>query len=375
MFRFVHSSDLHIGKRFGNLPEELRGRLREARHEVIGRLAARARDFGADIVLLAGDTFDTETPSPSTLRQTLAAMAAHAPLRWIILPGNHDSLQADELWAAAGAALPGNVTLAMEAEPLTLVPEATLLPAPCTTRRPGRDLTEWMDRAATAEGQLRIGLAHGAIRDFSEDGSGHAILAPDRPARAGLDYLALGDWHGQMEVGPRCWYSGTPEPDRFKHGAPGSALLVSLAGPGATPEVRAFPVASFDWRTLALDIMPGQDIDRLLAERLPETLDHRRQILLRIAASGRVRPDDRNRLQQRVTAVTPEFASVQLDTKTLVTDCEIGDLDALDGAGALRGAAERLLADSHDDRLTLGERDIATEALVRLFTYSGELAS
>ncbi|TGV62892.1 DNA repair exonuclease, partial [Mesorhizobium sp. M00.F.Ca.ET.149.01.1.1] len=61
MFRFIHSSDLHIGKRFGNMPEDLRGRLREARHGAISRLAEQARVHGASTILLAGDTFDTET--------------------------------------------------------------------------------------------------------------------------------------------------------------------------------------------------------------------------------------------------------------------------------------------------------------------------
>ena len=75
MFTFLHSSDLHLGKRFGNLPEDLRGRLREARHGTIARLADAARAHGASTVLLAGDTFDTETPTPSLLRQALAEMA------------------------------------------------------------------------------------------------------------------------------------------------------------------------------------------------------------------------------------------------------------------------------------------------------------
>jgi DNA repair exonuclease SbcCD nuclease subunit len=66
MFRFLHSSDLHIGKRFGNIADEdLRGRLREARHGAIDRLAEQARSNGAAVILLAGDTFDTETPAPT----------------------------------------------------------------------------------------------------------------------------------------------------------------------------------------------------------------------------------------------------------------------------------------------------------------------
>lgn len=96
-YSFLHSADLHLGKAFGGFPEAIRGRLREARHGAIHRLAAVARGAGAGDVLLAGDTFDAETPSPETLRQALRAMAAESDLRWFLLPGNHDSLAASEL--------------------------------------------------------------------------------------------------------------------------------------------------------------------------------------------------------------------------------------------------------------------------------------
>ncbi len=374
MFRFLHASDLHIGKRFGTMPDELRGRLREARHTVLDRLAAQARAGGAETVLLAGDSFDTETPSPAMLRQALAAMAGHAPLRWIILPGNHDSLLADELWAATCAALPGNVVLATEAAPLALAPDVVILPAPCTTRRPGRDLTGWMDGAATPEGALRIGLAHGAIQSFSEDGGGLDIIAPDRASRAGLDYLALGDWHGQMPIGPRSWYSGAPEPDRFKHDQPGRALLVSLAGPGAVPDVKPVETGSFDWCSLPLDLLSGDDGAAALTERLPAG-PVRRQTLLRVVAAGRLRPQARAGLEAAIAAVAPEFAFLQLDAESLATDCESDDLDAIDRAGALRQAADALLTDSLDEARSATERQAARDALARLFSYCAAMPS
>jgi DNA repair exonuclease SbcCD nuclease subunit len=59
MFRFLHSSDLHLGKRFGNFSGDLLSRLRE--HAVIARLAQDAQEQAATMILLAGDTFDTET--------------------------------------------------------------------------------------------------------------------------------------------------------------------------------------------------------------------------------------------------------------------------------------------------------------------------
>ncbi len=124
MFRFIHSSDLHLGKRFGNFSGDLPSRLREARHAVIGRLAQHAREHGATAILLAGDTFDTETPAPDVRRQALAEMQRHAPIRWVILPGNHDSLQATQLWTTLRAEAPPNVTLAVELKRVRSVRDA-----------------------------------------------------------------------------------------------------------------------------------------------------------------------------------------------------------------------------------------------------------
>jgi DNA repair exonuclease SbcCD nuclease subunit len=373
MFRFVHSSDLHIGKRFGNLPEDLRGRLREARHGAIARLAEAARNHGASAILLAGDTFDTETPSPAMLRQALTEMGHHAPLNWVLLPGNHDSLLADQLWDAARAAAPPNVVLATEPAIVTLAPGVALLPAPCTTRRPGRDLTAWMDSAETPSGTLRIGLAHGPIQQFSEDAVASSVIAPNRAALARLDYLALGDWHGQVAVNERTRYSGTPEPDRFKHAKPGQALVVSIAGPGALPDITPVDTASFAWQTLPLPLLSADDGAAALAVLLPDA-SLRRQTLLRIEAAGRVRMSGRAALAAAVEQAAPDFAHLELDATDLATDCESTDLDLIDRAGALRDAADALLAESTDVTRSARERDIAREALVRLFTYGEAIA-
>lgn len=374
MFRFIHSSDLHLGKRFGNFSGDLPGRLREARHGVIGRLAQHAREQGADTILLAGDTFDTETPAPDIRRQALAAMRDHAPIRWVILPGNHDSLQAAQLWSTLRAEAPANVVLAVEPVAIPLSADVALLPAPCTTRRPGRDMSEWMDGAATPDGTLRIGLAHGAIRDFSEEAAASDVIAPDRASRAGLDYLALGDWHGPLAVDARTRYSGTPEPDRFKHRRPGEALLVSIAGRSALPEVSALPTASFDWQTLDLHLLDGDDPVLALEGLLPDAR-RRRQTLLQLVATGRSRLPSRTAMTGAIALAVPDFAFLEFDDSELATECEAGDLDLIDRAGALREAAAALLAEAHDDNRSAGEREVARAALARLFSYAQAVAS
>lgn len=368
-YTFLHSADLHLGKAFGSFPEGIRGRLREARHGVIQRLAAAARAGGAQDVLLAGDTFDAETPSPETLRHALRAMAAESDLRWFLLPGNHDSLAASELWRRISGDAPANLRVLLTPEPQALRPDVWLLPAPCTQRRPGRDLTEAMS-GATPAGCLRIGLGHGAITDFSGEDGGAGIIPPDRARLSGLDYLGLGDWHGRMQIGPATWYSGTPEADGFKHESAPGAVRVCLAGGGAVAE--PVPTGQFHWRRPGLDLLPGDDVARRLADVLPPQAA-RRDVLMRIEVTGRLTLAERARLEAELAALGPDFGWFEGDLSRLGTDVGRGDLEAIDRSGALREAAETLLGQAQDPALGAAERALAEAALARLFALVQEV--
>ena len=102
---------------------------------------------------------------------------------------------------------------------------AALLPSPLQHRRTLADPTAWMEHAHTDDGLIRIGIAHGAVYGFDTDEEQRANpIGPTRPQLARLDYLALGDWHGELQVNERCWYSGTPETDSFQTRGKGTAL-------------------------------------------------------------------------------------------------------------------------------------------------------
>jgi len=199
------------------------------------------------------------------------------------------------------------------------------------------------------------------------------VIAPDRARRAGLDYLALGDWHGAVEVDTRTRYSGTPEPDRFKHERPGEALLVGIAGPGALPDVTRLPTASFTWSSLDLHLIDGQDPDLLLEALLPEARQ-RRQTLARVMATGRGRLAARAALARAIENAAPDFAFLEFDETGLVTECEVEDLDQVAPAGALREAAEALLAEAVDESRSAADREIARGALARLYSYAQAVA-
>jgi DNA repair exonuclease SbcCD nuclease subunit len=367
--RFIHSSDLHLGRRFANIPEPpdgtTRGRLMEARHACIGKLAQAARDLGAAHILLAGDSFDTATPSPQVLRQTLAAMRDHGDVTWWLLPGNHDNLRNGEpIWDMLRADAPPNLRPLLTPDPVALDPDAMLLPCPVPVRNPGRDLTEPMTRTPTPEGALRIGLAHGGIVDFTDDG---AQIPPDRDRSAALDYLALGDWHGRIAVTDRTQYSGSPEQDRFRHDRRGVCLAVSIDGPGASPVVAEVETGTFLWASHDLTLQDRQDAAATLDAALPGGA--RRDTLLRINALGWTSLAGRAAMERVAQQHAPEYAFFDLRTDALGTLHAATDLDDIDRAGAMRMAAETLLAEAEDPDRSAAERDIASAALNRLYSY------
>lgn len=372
-FRLIHSADLHLGRRFGTFPEDLRGRLIEARHDILHRLADAARQTGAQHILLAGDTFDSETPTDPVWRQALHAMASDPALHWWIIPGNHDSLAAESLWSRLRAQAPANVHPIDDVEPIEIAPAAFLLPAPLPRRYPGRDLTAHLPGCETDPRAFRIGLAHGAVQSFSEEGNGaEGIIPPDRALTARLDYLALGDWHGHLRINDRTWYAGTPERDAFTHDGRGTCLAVTLPAPGAPPQVQVIATGRFHWSDDILPLVPGQSATEALAALLPPDRPARRDHLIRIRAQGRATLSERAALEQAAAEATPDFAHLTLDLATLATEVEATDLDQIDRAGALRLAADRLRDRAEDASLDPDTRRSAAAALNRLYGYLRE---
>ena len=203
-------------------------------------------------MLAAGDIYDHATPSPRTRNQVVERMRAHANVQWHLLPGNHDPYQPNGLWDQLRTrGLPDNVHVHVESTGAVIEQgTAILLPAPLQHRRTLNDPTAWMDEHQSEAGLIRIGLAHGAVHGFDTDEEQRANpIDPDRPQLARLDYLALGDWHGELQVNERCWYSGTPGDGLFSdprswHGPAGGNRRPEGAAPSHHALDRPIPLGN-----------------------------------------------------------------------------------------------------------------------------------
>jgi len=360
--RLLHTADLQIGRRFDFAPSDRAALFAEARLEAIDRLAHAARAIGAPRILVAGDLFESEHLSSLTLDRTLAAMRQNEDLVWHLLPGNHDPDRPAGVWdRLARAGLPKNVVVHREASPVALETSgdelpAWLLPAPLAHKRQPGDPTAWMDDAATPEGALRIGLAHGSVSAFgAEEGTATNPIAPDRAERAGLAYLALGDWHGRKRIGPRTWYPGTPEPDRFRVDGEsdgtlcvgGVALAVTISAGADPPAVQPVATGRFLWRRAAPHFIDSADVDRFVdaASAWPRLED----TVLRLAPQGAVPLRGWERMQEAIERdLAARLRWLDLDRSALSLRPEDVELAAIDLEGVVRIAADRLAARARD---------------------------
>jgi DNA repair exonuclease SbcCD nuclease subunit len=243
--KLLHSADWQLGKPYGRFEPDVRSALSEARFDAIDALGKAGLEHGVGHVVVAGDIFDTEGPPDRAIVQAVSRMLRY-PLKWWLLPGNHDFARNGGLWDRVRQRAGKGIVILSEAAPHEIETGVWLLPAPLVHRHNLEDPTEQFDSMETPGATLRIGLAHGSIRDFGSQGETKNQIALDRARRSNLDYLALGDWHGVLKVDGRTWYAGTPETDRFQRDEPGSALLVDLE-PGREPTVTPLRTGRFQW--------------------------------------------------------------------------------------------------------------------------------
>ena len=106
--RFLHTADLHLDSAFCKVGALDADAQRKKQRELLERIFNLAQAQSCDMILIAGDLFDTPVATPES-----AALALRLFAEWkkpiFIAPGNHDALVAGGFYKSA--ALPENVYL------------------------------------------------------------------------------------------------------------------------------------------------------------------------------------------------------------------------------------------------------------------------
>ncbi|MET0854302.1 MAG: exonuclease SbcCD subunit D [Microterricola sp.] len=343
--RILHTSDWHVGRTFHGHSTLA------ALDEVLRELAALVRERAIDVVLVAGDVFDSAVPSRDSYELLGRALSAirEAGATVILSSGNHDS--ATRLGFQSEFAAFGGVHVLARAEmhdrPVTLADEhgpvhiygiPYLEPALVRGLYPGvplRTHAQVLDfamdrvRADRAErGGRSVVMSHcfavnlGAAKIGADEIGGHGAAQLDVAGAAGAcdhapepvsddvvrditaggldlvplstfdgpDYVALGHIHGRSTLSERARYSGAPLHFSFSEaGKPRGGWLVDLGADG---------LESVDWLELPtprrLSILTGT-LEELMTDA---THEHAEQDWVFAVLTDQSRPLDAMRTLQ-----------------------------------------------------------------------------
>ena len=273
MVKFLQTSDWQVGMKGGGLGEA--GALvARQRIESIERILEVAENEGVDFIVACGDLFEHNQVADDQVIAVARILRAHPSVEIHAIPGNHDLPGPGSVWNRAAVRSVPNLHVHIAPAPVELALSdgslVVLHAFPVKTRYSLGDPLARLESVAD-DSRVHIGFGHGHLTTITfgaYEGDIRLPIDPSHVDRVGLDYLALGHWHGTHLVTTdsgctRIAYSGTHEQTTYAERDAGNVLLVKIAAKGAPPEIRKMRVGQLRWEQRALTFAGDGSMDRL----------------------------------------------------------------------------------------------------------------
>lgn len=309
MLRLLHTADVHLGARHSDLGDQAAAQ-RERQFAAFKAAVDLALAEKVDIVLIAGDLFDSNTQPRRSVERVAAELKrlGAAKIRTVLIPGTHDVYDRSSLYRVHDlAALAGSgedddlVTVLNPDRPSVhlaacdVIVHGPVFAAKRAPHSPLRDLKVTAGDGAT----WHVAMVHGSLSIPDRTDRDEVVFTREEIEASGLDYLALGHWHSaqQGRAGTTTWaYSGAPEPVAVTQDGAGKVLLVELdeVNGARTVRVEERQVGKTRFEKLDLDASTVADQPAIVA-----------------AISARADPD--LVLDVRLTGVRPDELDLSVD--------------------------------------------------------------
>ncbi len=273
MFRFIHTSDWHLGQNFYGYDRS------EEQRDFLRQLADIVRESQPDALLVSGDIFHTAAPSNAAVNLYVEGMLdihdACPSMAIIVIAGNHDSasrLDCDKLlWERNGINVLGSLARDHEGHAdldkhlidvggkgiVVAVPFAYPISFPPIDDTAKRELRQQqyfqglLDLAqAKNPNQVPVVLmAHLAVNNSDFTGHDRNMVMECvelNTLGTGYDYAALGHIHRPQKLSEHARYCGTPVPVSFDEQCEHSVSIVEINSHGSVPSIKTKPIKNLN---------------------------------------------------------------------------------------------------------------------------------
>lgn len=260
--RFIHLSDLHLGKRLNEFS------MLEDQEYILKRILGVIDDEKPQAVIIAGDVYDKSIPSAEAMQlfDDFLCSLAKRKLQVLVISGNHDSPErlsfASRLIDLSGvhisqvyngAVMP--IELPDEHGKVNFYMLPYIKPVHVRSKFPDEQIDSYNDAVRVAVEKMKIDpsernvlITHqfvtGAMRSESEEISVGGADNIDAGLFNDFDYVALGHIHGPQNIGSeRVRYCGTPLKYSFSEASHVKSVTVVDIGAKGELTVRTVPLS------------------------------------------------------------------------------------------------------------------------------------
>ncbi len=347
--KFLHTGDLHLDSAFcASSPTEANAR-RQRQREVLKKIFNTAKEEDCDMVLIAGDLFDTSFVTPET-RELCIKLFSEFEKPVIISPGNHDPFVEGSFYKSA--LLPENAYVFSSFELQYFdFPElnTTVAGFAFTDAVMFKNPLEYADARRENERVLLL-CAHA---DLDTPTSRYAPIFTSDIEKQGFDYAALGHIHNIPQGTSHIRYCGFPEGRSFDEQGDGGVLIVTADGV-QEPLVERKIISDICYlsETLSVNGMSAQEIHDKINTRLKEIADNGR-CALRIELMGILSTDDLTDISSIEQSRPKNIISLEIINSALcIPDRERLEKDITLRGEFYRSLRDKLMSEDREERRT-----------------------
>lgn len=259
--RFLHMSDLHLGKTFSvsRYGQQFAHRRRRELLDTFGRLIDFANQNQVDFILCCGDFLNSEELRVEELRNINAMIERLKHAVIVAISGNHDPQTENSAYrkidwskrfylAPAGT---GRVALSSY---------RTVITYHSWNQKEMEQPLE-LPKPSAQQGQYQILMLHGDTAAESR----YLPLDAQALSQSGFDYVALGHIHKMQQPAPDVYYCGSLEPLDFGESGEHGFFMVDVEG--ERRRCRFIPFAQREYRTIGIETR-AEDSEIAISERI-----------------------------------------------------------------------------------------------------------
>jgi DNA repair exonuclease SbcCD nuclease subunit len=214
--KLLHTGDLHLDAPFLILGEK-GWELRQQLLNTLDKITALAIDEKIDLLLIAGDLFDSNNPSYTTIDRVVDAFKnlERSGIPICLVPGSHDCYNSQSIYrlynfreAVSNLTVFTNKITQKIFEDLDLTVYGRAVTGGDRRKNPLQNLTP------APNTNFHVAVVHGILDALQDRAEEKANFTADEIKKSGMNYIALGHWHSfasYSQNNVKAFYCGSPE--------------------------------------------------------------------------------------------------------------------------------------------------------------------